>query len=493
RVPVMVDFLVIAILGGLFNLATILISFASPSPLTLTEYSLSIAEQVLMLTFLLMPALVLAGLDLGELSQQTSTWVAGKITSFVPAPLAAGFVVVAAVAKVIMGVAGGFQPGVRVITSFLMILGIVLLSLLLRRRGAPHYEPPFWLLLILACMLFLALLTVIIVDQFLPLLRDVSALTGIGTSMPLIWFITGSVAAGVAICTFFAMRLSKRRAGATTVFLLIYGLWLMLAIGRPQGLFQMIGLDVTGLWPLVTLPEIDVAASISVAVLLLIFLASRSLTKERIAFLATVLLTLTVVSLIYSLYEQETQLNDLVVLVQAALLLIVPITALVSAFRRPMAASRTHRSMVAGLSLAGLAGIATIAILVATSFHILGSLSLPKDTASIIVLAIAVPWDFIMSGSRFTNRDGRRFPRAGRLLFYLGYVSLFCAALVWLKGMRSQELGIFDDSIWPFYGLLTLGLPVIFCSWAFGARDLWKGAPHPSIDDQAITNSESSD
>lgn len=35
-----------------------------------------------------------------------------------------------------------------------------------------------------------------------------------------------------------------------------------------------------------------------------------------------------------------------------------------------------------------------------------------------------------MSGERVTNQHSERFPRHGRLLFYLGYVSLTAAALL---------------------------------------------------------------
>ncbi|MDO8671633.1 MAG: hypothetical protein Q7O66_09415 [Dehalococcoidia bacterium] len=476
RLPIVVDFLVIAALGGLFNLATIVMSLSNPSPYDLLIYSLSITDQVLMLTFFLMPALVLAGLDLGELSQQTSQWVSDKITTFVPLPVAAGFIVVAAAAKVVLGVAAGFRPGVRVIPSFAVILGIGLLSFLLRKSGRLHYEPPFWLLFVLSCLLFVVLLSAVIANEFLPKQAG-SIMTFVGASMTLMWFITGFAAASLASLLFFTMRLLKRRAGTATLFLLIYGIWIIVAIGSPRILFQMVGLDVAGIWPLVILPDLDVAASITAAVLTVFFMATRSLNREKVAILATLLLTFTIVSVFYSLYEQETQMNDLLVLVQAALLLVVPVTALVAAFHRPEAAVRRRRLLAVTLGLGALIGIVAIAGLIATSFHLFpGGLALPKDSAALIVLAVALPWDFVMSGSRFTNHDGRRFPRVGRLLFYLGYVSLFCAALVWLKCVQNQDPGIFDESIWPFYGLLSLGWPVIFCTWIFAARNLWPGA-----------------
>jgi uncharacterized membrane protein YkvI len=55
------------------------------------------------------------------------------------------------------------------------------------------------------------------------------------------------------------------------------------------------------------------------------------------------------------------------------------------------------------------------------------------------VFMVAIVWDFLMSGKHVTNRDSQRVPRTARVLMYVGYVMLVCAAVLSYTSMHTAS------------------------------------------------------
>jgi hypothetical protein len=56
-----------------------------------------------------------------------------------------------------------------------------------------------------------------------------------------------------------------------------------------------------------------------------------------------------------------------------------------------------------------------------------------------VLLVGALTWDFLMSGEAITNRDGRRFSRTPRVLFYGRCTILVAAVVVLVSNLRMNH------------------------------------------------------
>jgi hypothetical protein len=91
-----------------------------------------------------------------------------------------------------------------------------------------------------------------------------------------------------------------------------------------------------------------------------------------------------------------------------------------------------------------------------------------------VLLVGALTWDFLMSGEAITNRDGRRFSRTPRVLFYGGCTILVAAVVVLVSNLRMnhQEAAAlstiaFDSEAFALAGLVFLGIPLLVVNWLF--------------------------
>jgi hypothetical protein len=91
-----------------------------------------------------------------------------------------------------------------------------------------------------------------------------------------------------------------------------------------------------------------------------------------------------------------------------------------------------------------------------------------------VLLVAALTWDFLMSGEAITNRDGRRFSRTPRVLFYGGCTILVAAVVVLVSNLRMnhQEAAAlstiaFDSEAFALAGLVFLGIPLLVANWLF--------------------------
>lgn len=80
------------------------------------------------------------------------------------------------------------------------------------------------------------------------------------------------------------------------------------------------------------------------------------------------------------------------------------------------------------------------------------------------VVCLALVWEFWTSGSLVTNRDSAGFPRAARIMFYLGYL-LAVATIVffWVELPRAagRAQKAFEPELYVATGIACLGLPFL--------------------------------
>ena len=80
------------------------------------------------------------------------------------------------------------------------------------------------------------------------------------------------------------------------------------------------------------------------------------------------------------------------------------------------------------------------------------------------IVCLALIWEFWTSGSMVTNRDSARYPRAARIMLYLGYL-LAVATIVffWVELPRAAGLAqkAFEPELYVSAGIACLGLPFL--------------------------------
>lgn len=154
---------------------------------------------------------------------------------------------------------------------------------------------------------------------------------------------------------------------------------------------------------------------------------------------------------------------------------ILGLAGLVAAGRRPAAgwAQRTPAALLA------LIGGALALLLAGVLYGHAMTLSRVAVWAPIILL-VAVAWDVTMSGESMTNHSTPLWPRASRVLLFLGYVVLVGATVVYYSGQRAAGSGrilgesYFEPEAVTQAALTRVALPVIvtlFLLRVFGTEE----------------------
>lgn len=89
-----------------------------------------------------------------------------------------------------------------------------------------------------------------------------------------------------------------------------------------------------------------------------------------------------------------------------------------------------------------------------------------------IIVIVAIGWDVTMSGESLTNRGTDAFPRATRVLGFLGYVLLLAATVLYYSGQHAVGTGAsteayFEPEAVTRDALFRLGFPVAVLLFAF--------------------------
>ena len=491
RVWELVDVVVLGLLVASVILCVPIMALARGSADGLIEYPISISSQSLFLLVLLIPMLVVAGVDLAEISADASAWAVDHLLDLVPIRVGAAAVALMAAVKIVLDLGEPIRnlgllfmlPGMAAAIVLVAVTGWISYRL---RAQTVDYDayPPFWLLILLAVLLF-AVQTVAFGATHV-----MSAESGTGVLVAVqnlgvlrTWSIAGLTAIAIGVLVLLRSRVRRRPVPPGGVFILAYGVWTLLTVGNPLRLVP--GLTDVDTGVLVRLPQIDAAASICVLVLIAALARAGRLGRGTLGLSATALVALTMVGAIQNLYGQKMSATDLLMLGQVALFLVVPAVGLVGIIRNPRTGAYGRTFARLALSLVAVLALAVVGIMLAASLQI-PIPALPPEAPSVVVLALVFLWDFLMSGERLTNQHGPSFPRSGRLLLYAGYVSLSAAALLWSKSLMPQaaadaaggasaaaDLGFFDENLIPPFGLLVLGVPVLLYHWAVVGRRRW--------------------
>ena len=91
--------------------------------------------------------------------------------------------------------------------------------------------------------------------------------------------------------------------------------------------------------------------------------------------------------------------------------------------------------------------------------------------AGIFFLAFGILWSVLTAGGRFLNDDSKNFPRASRVLMYLGYVLLSVSIAHWYNishDVANQTL----QSDFTTRGFVGIGLPLAYLAFVEGGRSL---------------------
>lgn len=484
RFPLAVDLGVLAGLIGVLVLAPFVLALRRDDPNELLGFSVAITGQMLPLLVFLIPMLVLAGVDLAELSGEVGAWLTEHALQLIPLRPAVVAILLLAVAKVAIQVAMGSHvlPLLRVALPTAIGLASLLAALvyLLRRRHEELEPPGFGLFLALSYALFAVFIAAFVVPaststQGLAMAAQQGAVQGE-------WALAGLAAIVVGL-TWAGRRWRHQQAlSPTGLFLVLYGLWVCLSVGNPLALLGHWGAD-RALSPAVTLPSLDVAVCLVAIGALLVLARLHRLDRVSLGLVGAMLVGLSLVEFADALYTNNVAATaDLVTLAQIALLLAALAVGLGRTALRSSAALGGRLALLGFLlvTAAMVADLAVIVNAVAQNMHTVtqrlpSAIKLPQGLLPALVLALGLGWDMLMSGGRFTNQHSERFPRHGRLLLYLGYISLAAAALLWTDAL-GDAASFFDPNILPPYGIAVLGLPLLFYLWALKAHVVWHAA-----------------
>jgi hypothetical protein len=91
--------------------------------------------------------------------------------------------------------------------------------------------------------------------------------------------------------------------------------------------------------------------------------------------------------------------------------------------------------------------------------------------AGVFFLVFGILWSILTAGGQFANTSSPGFPRASRLLLYIGYVLLSVSAAHWYLVSHNIDLQIVQSDF-NFAGFRTFGLPLAFLALVEGGQRL---------------------
>jgi hypothetical protein len=91
--------------------------------------------------------------------------------------------------------------------------------------------------------------------------------------------------------------------------------------------------------------------------------------------------------------------------------------------------------------------------------------------AGVFFLVFGILWSVLTAGGQFANTSSPGFPRASRLLLYIGYVLLSVSAAHWYLVSHNIDLQIVQSNF-NFAGFRTFGLPLAYLALVEGRRRL---------------------
>jgi hypothetical protein len=478
RLTLRVDLPVLALLLAAMTLGVLVRALLQHDSGVLLQYALGISSQVLFLLVLLIPMLVIAGLDLTEISAEAGSWLIDQFLGLVPLRAGLAVMYVLAIAKIGLEL----HAGERVLSLFTICLpaacllgaGVALLIYTLRTRKPDIEAPGFGLLLVLSYLLFVVFIIAIALigkGDAGTATADVLNQLAVQTT----WALAGLAAALVAVGSVLLARRHKHPVAGSTLFLLVYGVWVLLSVGNPLALLPLHGRSGDQVGPIISFPSLDIAVSMATIGGAVLLWRLHRLNRDSAGYIFAVLAGISLIEVVHGLYDKQLSPTDLVSLGQVLLLFALAAAGLVRTLRRATVAL-TRRLSALGLVTVALLMAATLLLIVGDLAHVLpATMQLPEAAVAIVMLAIGLCWDMLMSGERFTNKHSENFPRHGRLLLYIGYVSLAAACLLWTKTLQFTGESFFDEGTLPPYGIVVLGIPMLVYLWALAGHRLWNG------------------
>ena len=479
RISMRVDLPVLGLLLAIVQLAVLVLAFIHGDSGLLLQFSLGISAQAVLLLVLLIPMLVIAGLDLTEISAEGGALLSERLVDLVPLRAGIATMVALAIAKIGLELHNGEHLSALLTVALPAAIGlgsaIAVLIYALHSRKRELEPPGFGLLLVLSYVLFVVFIVAI-------------ALVGKGATggavaqainqlaVQTTWALAGVAAILLATGSLLFARRRQRPPGGSTLFLLLYGVWLLLSVGNPLALVPGQSQNTKPLDPLISMPSLDIAVSMATIAGLLLLWRLHRLNRESLGYVFGVLAGISLLEAINALYNHQLTPTDMVSLAQVLLLFGLLAFGLVRNLRRGTSAR------ILWLSALGLAVLiplffADLVLIVGDLAHVLpAGMQLPDAAVAIVLLAVGLCWDMLMSGERFTNQHSEGLPRHGRLLLYIGYVSLAAACLLWTKTLQNAGNGFFDESVLPPYGIEVLGIPMLLYLWALAGHRLWSNA-----------------
>jgi hypothetical protein len=119
--------------------------------------------------------------------------------------------------------------------------------------------------------------------------------------------------------------------------------------------------------------------------------------------------------------------------------------------------------------------IGVVYIAIANAGMFVGTFSRGVGPVAAVLIVLAFLWDFLMSGGEVTNVEGRRFPRHTRILLYVGYTMLVSTMVLFFGPVTPNTIigqpdlfFVFNPDLWPRYGLLLLGVPLLVTNFVLG-------------------------
>ena len=130
--------------------------------------------------------------------------------------------------------------------------------------------------------------------------------------------------------------------------------------------------------------------------------------------------------------------------------------------------------------------VSVVYMAVANAGMFVGTFSRTVDPVAAVLIVLAFLWDFLMSGEEVTNVEGRRFPRHTRILLYVGYTLLVLTMVLFFGPVTPNAIigqpdlfFVFNPDLWPRYGLLLLGVPLLVTNFVLGISR-GHSASHPT-------------
>jgi len=369
----------------------------------------------------------------------------------------------------------GEASWVGLFVGLLLIVGLAVLGCALARAHQEASEPSFGLMLLLFFPTFIVHGTLYSIQAALgvallpPPENDPDSVIGRG--------LTGLITITIAGLSAALTRLRRRPIGHTAVVFLVAGAWWLVALGNPLFIGQL-GPFAPPLRPLLGWPDARLAGAIGILALVVGMWLTRRWSADTLRLSAAMLVGVHVLSRFEHLLGIDVEVADLASMGQAGLAL-GGVTLGFLLLARRAATRRAQRLLLwFGLALTAIVGgVLVLAGVVAGAHLAPREWALPANALLIALGALGMAWDALMSGRRFTNQDSSRFPRAARLLVYVGYALLFAAAFSLFKGspdLSGYATYVVEDAVAGAQGLKLLGMPVVLYLWVQAAERIWR-------------------